>query len=99
MAGALRNLQPTMEPVGRTITVRELVGGDPRQSRLVQVRLGSREDRLDFRRGGVSRDARGPTTSAAGARNATASAAACMEAGTQFGSERASASRLNRRVG
>ena len=51
MAGALRNLQPTMEPVGRTITVRELVGGDPRQSRLVQVRLGSREDRLDFRRG------------------------------------------------
>ncbi len=51
MAGKLRHLQPTMEPTGRTITVRELVGGDPRQSRVVEVRLGCREDRADFLRG------------------------------------------------
>ena len=51
MAGMLRHLKPTMEPTGRTIRVRELVGGDPRQSRTVEVRLGGREDRGDFREG------------------------------------------------
>jgi len=49
MAGVLRKLVPTMEPTGRTIRVRELVGGDPRQSRMVEVQLGCREDRADFR--------------------------------------------------
>ena len=51
MAGVLRKLTPTMEPTGRTIRVRELVGGDPTQSRLVEVRLGCRPDRLDFHSG------------------------------------------------
>ena len=40
-----------MEPTGRVILVREMVGGDPRQSRLVEVQLGCREDRADFREG------------------------------------------------
>lgn len=51
MAGVLRNLKPTMEPTGRTIMVREMVGGNPHVSRLVEVRLGGREDRADFARG------------------------------------------------
>jgi hypothetical protein len=51
MAGKLRHLNPTMEPTGRIIRVRELVGGDPRQSRMVEVRLGCREDRADFHPG------------------------------------------------
>ena len=45
---ALRNLKQTMPPTGRFILVRQMVGGDPRQSRTVEVRLGCREDRLDF---------------------------------------------------
>ncbi len=48
MAGKLRHLKPTMEPTGRVIRVRQLVGGDPRRSRMVEVRLGCREDRADF---------------------------------------------------
>ena len=51
MAGKLRSLRPSMEPSGRIVKMRELVGGDPRQSRLVEVRLGGREDRADFAEG------------------------------------------------
>ncbi|HEY2386726.1 MAG TPA: hypothetical protein VGK30_07170 [Candidatus Binatia bacterium] len=51
MAGKLRSLKPDLEPTGRTVTVRELVGGDPHESRLVEVRLGGREDRADFHSG------------------------------------------------
>ena len=51
MAGVLRNLRPTMEPTGRVIMNRQLAGGDPHQSRLVEVRLGCREDRADFAEG------------------------------------------------
>lgn len=51
MAGVLRNLKLTMEPSGRVIRVRELVGGDPRRSRLVEVRLRCREDRSDIHNG------------------------------------------------
>ena len=48
MAGVLRKLKPTLEPSGRVIELRQLVAGNPRESRLVQVRLGCREDRADF---------------------------------------------------
>ena len=51
MAGKLRHLKPTLAPTGRTIRVRQLVGGDPKQSRLVDVQLGGREDRADFHLG------------------------------------------------
>lgn len=48
MAGALRRLKPTLEPSGRVIQLRQLVAGNPRESQLVEVRLGAREDRLDY---------------------------------------------------
>ena len=66
---ALRNLKQTMPPTGRFILVRQMVGGDPRQSRMVEVRLGCREDRADFnpdgfcmarRKGSVDQCARRP---------------------------------------
>jgi hypothetical protein len=51
MAGVLRRLVPTVPPSGRTIRVRELVDGDPTQSRFVEIQLGGREDRADFHPG------------------------------------------------
>ena len=51
MAGVLRKLTPTLEPSGRVIELRQLVAGNPRESRLVQVRLGCREDKADYAKG------------------------------------------------
>lgn len=48
MAGALRRLKPTLEPSGRVIQLRQLVAGNPRESQLVEVRLGAREDKADY---------------------------------------------------
>jgi hypothetical protein len=52
MAAPLRNLKPTIAPTGRFIRVRQMAGGDPRQTRMVEVQLGCREDRSDFNRNG-----------------------------------------------
>lgn len=51
MAGVLRKLTPTLAPTGRVIQLRQLVGGNPRESRLVEVRLGCREDKADYAEG------------------------------------------------
>jgi hypothetical protein len=48
MAGALRKLNPTLAPTGRVIQLRQLVAGNPRESQLVEVRLGCREDKADY---------------------------------------------------
>ena len=48
MAGALRRLKPTLEPGGRVIKLRRLAAGNPRESQLVEVRLGCREDKADY---------------------------------------------------
>lgn len=48
MAGVLRRLKPSLDPTGRVIRVRQLVGGSRRDSQLVEVRLGGREDKADF---------------------------------------------------
>ena len=51
MAGVLRRLKPTLAPTGRVIQLQQLAGGNPPTSRLVEVRLGCREDRADFAEG------------------------------------------------
>ena len=51
MAGVLRRLKPSLAPTGRVIQLRELVAGNPRESKLVEVRLGCREDKADYPKG------------------------------------------------